>query len=44
MKIGVFGRTKASDKKVMRKAKEIGKIIALNGHTLITGGTEGYSG
>lgn len=42
MKIGIFGRTKADNKEIIRKAKEIGKIIALGGHTVVTGGTDGY--
>lgn len=41
MKIGIFGRTKADNKKIIKKAKEIGEIIATNGHTIVTGGTEG---
>ncbi len=42
MKIGIFGRTKADNKKIISKAKEIGRIIASNNHVVVTGGTEGY--
>jgi predicted Rossmann-fold nucleotide-binding protein len=42
MKIGIFGRTKADDKEIIRKAKEIGKVIATSNHIVVTGGTEGY--
>ncbi|MDO8241126.1 MAG: hypothetical protein Q7T51_04070 [Candidatus Moranbacteria bacterium] len=42
MKIGIFGTTKASDKEIIKKAKEIGKLIAINNHTVVTGGTSGY--
>jgi len=42
MKIGVFGRTKADNKKIIKQAKEIGQIIALTDNIVVTGGTEGY--
>ena len=42
MKIGVFGRTKADNRKIIKTAEEIGKIIAETGNTVVTGGTEGY--
>ncbi len=42
MKIGIFGRGKADNKEIIRKAKEIGKIIALGDHVVVTGGTAGY--
>lgn len=42
MRIGIFGTTKAIDKKIANKAKEIGKVIAESGHIVVTGGTSGY--
>jgi predicted Rossmann-fold nucleotide-binding protein len=42
MKIGIIGRTKADDKDIINKAKEIGTLIASLGHVVVTGGTEGY--
>jgi len=42
MKVGVFGRGKFEKKEITKKAKEIGKIIAYSGHTVVTGGTNGY--
>jgi uncharacterized protein (TIGR00725 family) len=44
MKIVVSGsgRDKGLDKKVIEKAKELGKVIAKQGHTLLTGGCQGY--
>ncbi len=43
MKIGILGTRHARDKGIIKKAEEIGRIIASNGHIAITGGTEGYS-
>lgn len=42
MKIGIFGTTQAIDSKIIKKAKEIGKLIAINNHIVVTGGTNGY--
>ena len=42
MKIAIFGTTKAEDPQIIKKAKEIGKLIAINKHTIFTGGTNGY--
>jgi hypothetical protein len=42
MKIWIFGRTKANNKDIINKSEEIWKIIALEGHTVVTGWTEGY--
>lgn len=43
MKIGVFGKTKLDDNsEIISKAKEIGKYLATHGHTVVTGGVEGY--
>ena len=42
MKIAIIGTTTASNPQVIKKAKAIGKLLALNKHTIITGGTNGY--
>lgn len=42
MKIGILGGSKTDSKKIIKTAKEIGKIIALSSHTVVTGGSEGY--
>lgn len=42
MKIAIIGTTKADNPQIIKKAKEIGKLIAINKHTIITGGTNGY--
>lgn len=42
MRIGIFGRTKTDDNDISYKAGQIGKIIALWGHVVVTGGSEWY--
>jgi len=42
MKIAIFGTTKANNSQIIKKAKKIGKLIAKNKHTIVTGGTNGY--
>lgn len=42
MKIGIFGRGKAMNKTIIKKAEEIGRIIAEKNHIVVTGGTNGY--
>ncbi len=43
MKVGVYGSAKAVDKRVAEKARTIGEILAEKGHSIITGGCNGYS-
>ena len=42
MKIAVCGSGTVLDKKIAKKASNIGKEIALKGHTLLTGACHGY--
>ncbi len=42
MKVGIFGRTEANSRETIKKAEEIGRILASQNHVVITGGTGGY--
>lgn len=42
MNIGIFGTSQANDKEIIKIAKEIGQIIAMGNHTVVTGGSAGY--
>lgn len=42
MKIGIFGSTKITDDHLCDIAKDIGRLIAINKHILVTGGTDGF--
>jgi predicted Rossmann-fold nucleotide-binding protein len=43
MKIAIIGSSNANDQEIVKKSQELGRLLALKGHTVVTGGVSGYS-
>ena len=42
MKIGIFGSSHKNNPEIIKQTKEIGRLLALKNHEVVTGGSPGY--
>ncbi len=42
MKIAIIGSSNPDNEEIVKKSQELGELLALKGHTVVTGGVSGY--
>jgi len=42
MKIAIIGSSHSNNEEIIKKSREVGRLLALKGHIIVTGGVSGY--